>query len=238
MKHGASGDESPLRRTRGPATKRATRSLIAAAIVAAAMPAIGAGSGEAGRSDSNTNPLVLSRRSDGLDRGARYRLDTTIDASPAVVAAATLRFLTHQDFVPDGQRRVTLERSARGVLGYLYLALPLVSDRDAITWVTWKTAGERHRLSWREVSGRGPAPQPGVVRMPRVRGDFDFVPIRPGHTRLIYEVDVDLGGRLPAALVRRFIPSQIRSQIEGIQRIVGAAKRGDFDATNPFVLED
>ena len=42
----------------------------------------------------------------------------------------------------------------------------------------------------------------GVVRMPRLVGSYDLRPVEAG-TRVVYTVDSDPGGRLPAWLVKR-----------------------------------
>lgn len=175
---------------------------------------------EVERNDDAGTGYVLSRRSVSPRGLSAYRLITQINEDPDVVAKAAIRFLTDDEYCPVGQRRTTLGSEDGDVLGYLYLEIPFISDRDVTTRVSREEEGTTHRLSWREVANQGPPPTPGVVRIPRLRGTFEFVPYEDGGTEVLYEVEVDLGGMLPPALVRSFFPKQIKTQISGLRAVL------------------
>ena len=131
-------------------------------------------------------------------------------------------FLTDDRYVPAGQRRTTLRATETEVLSYLEIEVPLVSNRDVTSHVRFEepdSEGNR-RVHWREANEQGPDARPDLVRIPRLRGSFEFMPAEPAGTMVVYEMEVDFGGRLPGTLVRTFIPSQMRDQMSGLRSVL------------------
>ncbi|MGI9431480.1 MAG: hypothetical protein ACR2PQ_04665, partial [Myxococcota bacterium] len=158
---------------------------------------------------------VLSRRPAAREGTWTYRLVTRVGGPPERVARASLLVLTDDRYVPEGQRRTTLVEREGEVINHLLIDLPLAADRDVTNRVVIDGASPDgvHRLRWNALRGVGPDPQPDVVRIPWLRGSFAFDRAGGDTTEVVYEMEVDLGGRLPAALVRSFLPSQMKAQI-------------------------
>ncbi len=78
-----------------------------------------------------------------------------------------------------------------------------VSDRDVVLRSTRNEleAGGIF-IEFRSTSDENVPVARGVVRMPRLVGSYDLHPI-DGGTRIIYTVDSDPGGRLPAWLLKQ-----------------------------------
>ncbi|MGI9258445.1 MAG: hypothetical protein ACR2QQ_06400 [Gammaproteobacteria bacterium] len=163
---------------------------------------------------------VLSRGSSQVAGASRYRMVTTLEAPPAVVARAAIVFLTDDRYTPAGQVRTILRSDEREILTHLRIDVPLASDRDVVTRIVFDEQGGTHRLDWREVDGAAPDPAQGVVRIPHLRGSFELREGGLGVTAITYDTEVDLGGRLPAAIVASFFPRQIKAQMDGLRRAV------------------
>lgn len=70
---------------------------------------------------------------------------------------------------------------------------------------------------WWHLPGRV-AGEPGVVRMPFLRGRWSIQPIDHGHAQVTYQVTADPGGRLPAWLVRRGTLGTLPDVIERVRQ--------------------
>jgi Polyketide cyclase / dehydrase and lipid transport len=60
------------------------------------------------------------------------------------------------------------------------------------------------------------------VRMPLLRGSWTIEPLDATRSRVVYQVAVDPGGRLPGWLVRRGAVSALPDVIEQVRRRLGA----------------
>ena len=74
----------------------------------------------------------------------------------------------------------------------------VVAARDVVIDVR----REPHGCSWSEVGDRAPA-RSGTVRMPLLRGSWMVEPLGDSRSRVVYQVAVRPGGRIPAWLVRK-----------------------------------
>ena len=74
----------------------------------------------------------------------------------------------------------------------------VVAARDVVIGVR----REPHGCSWSEVGDRA-AERSGTVRMPLLRGSWVVEPLGDSRSRVVYQIAVRPGGRLPAWLVRR-----------------------------------
>ena len=185
---------------------------------------------EVERARDRSTSYVLSRRPAEREGTWVYRIVTTLDEAPETVSQAAILILTDDRYVPAGQRRTTLRANDREVLNHLHIEMPLVTDRDVTTRVVIDGAGADriNGLHWQSVDGQGPAPRSDVVRIPWLRGSFAFASAGSDGTEVVYEMEVDLGGRLPAALVRSFMPSQMKAQIRTLRGALADLRAGEL----------
>ena len=70
---------------------------------------------------------------------------------------------------------------------------------------------------WTELKEREPE-RKGIVRMPLLRGSWTIEPLDAMRSRVVYQVAVNPGGRLPGWLVRRGAVSALPDVIEQVRR--------------------
>ena len=96
----------------------------------------------------------------------------------------------------------------------------VVSARDVVVHVQDQSTPERSSCQWTDLKGREPA-RKGVVRMPLLRGSWTIEPLDTTRSRVVYQVAVDPGGRLPGWLVRRGAVKALPDVIEQVRRRLG-----------------
>jgi hypothetical protein len=97
----------------------------------------------------------------------------------------------------------------------------VVSARDVVVRVQSRsTPGGLSRCDWADVNEREPE-RKGVVRMPLLRGSWTIEPLDVTRSRVVYQVAVDPGGRLPGWLVRRGAVGALPDVIEQVRRRLG-----------------
>jgi hypothetical protein len=67
----------------------------------------------------------------------------------------------------------------------------------------------------------------GVVRMPRLAGEYDLVALAPTRTKVTYRLDADPGGSLPAWATLRFARNTPLQTLLGLRNQVHAT-RGQY----------
>jgi ribosome-associated toxin RatA of RatAB toxin-antitoxin module len=72
---------------------------------------------------------------------------------------------------------------------------------------------------WTEMTARVPE-RAGVVRMPLLRGSWTIEPIDATRARVVYQVAVNPGGRLPGWLVRRGAVSALPDVIDQVRQVL------------------
>jgi hypothetical protein len=72
---------------------------------------------------------------------------------------------------------------------------------------------------WTEVKARV-TERAGVVRMPLLRGRWSIEPLDAGRARVVYQVAVNPGGRLPGWLVRRGAVNALPDVIDQVRRVL------------------
>jgi hypothetical protein len=152
-------------------------------------------------------------------RVAAFRLEGKVDAPIAAVLEAQRR---PPRSTGDGPRRELLRRDGEVTVTYTYMPVPLLADRDLVLRQEHQhdASSGVHRFVWHTVDGEGPPPPEGVVRIQRSEGMWEFTPQGPGSTRLVLESLTDAGGSLPAWVVNRFYPGELRREWTGlIERI-------------------
>jgi hypothetical protein len=101
-----------------------------------------------------------------------------------------------------------------------------VSDRDAALRTVIEPRGPDAALvRFHAVTDPAAPPVDGVVRMPRLDGAFALSALAPARTRVVYDLDVDPGGALPAWLVRRTARDLPFETLRGLRREAAASPR-------------
>lgn len=130
---------------------------------------------------------------------------TTMTASAAQIAAWVGAVHTYTDWQHNCEEARVLPQSDGSTLTYNRIAAPWpVSDRDVVlrSTRTNRSDGSIH-IEFRSTDDARLEIPRGVVRMPRLFGSYDLKPVEGGGTHVVYTVDSDPGGSLPAWLVRQ-----------------------------------
>ena len=94
----------------------------------------------------------------------------------------------------------------------------VVAARDVVVHVQSRsTPDESSSCQWTELKDRE-LERKGVVRMKLLRGSWTIAPLEAGRSRVVYQVTVNPGGRLPGWLVRRGAISALPAVIEQVRR--------------------
>jgi len=151
-----------------------------------------------------------------------YRMEIAFEAEPEEVMSALEHNLVDPSTYPDGFERKILRRERGIVLSHDIIHAPLVfvSDRDVVirTEVIRESQTGYLTMRWRDTRSEGPAPEPGVVRIPSSRGSWTLVPDGSGGTLVVYQAHVELGGALPVAVVESQMPKEIADQAVQLRR--------------------
>jgi len=130
---------------------------------------------------------------------------TTMKTDPERIAAWVTAVHTYVDWQHNCEEARVLEQPDGTRLTYNRIGSPWpVSDRDVVLRSTRKNLEDGViRLDFRSTEvARVEVPR-GVVRMPRLVGSYVLTPTNDGETRVVYTVDSDPGGSLPAWLVKQ-----------------------------------
>jgi hypothetical protein len=162
------------------------------------------------------------------------RGETAIDAPLAAVLAVVADVPGQTRWMHDCvESRVVKSESASTRLVYNRTGAPWpVSDRDVVLeTVIDPVEPEKARVRFHSVASEAAPPLDGVVRMPRLVGEFALEALAPARTRVIYQLDIDPGGSLPTWLARstaRDLPFQT---LRGLSR--EAAQRARDAVSSP-----
>jgi hypothetical protein len=93
----------------------------------------------------------------------------------------------------------------------------VVAARDVVLHVRGQSdAPGRVGCSWSEVTGR--AERKGTVRMPLLRGSWTLERLDTMRSRVVYQIAVNPGGRIPGWLVRRGAVQALPDVIENVRQ--------------------
>ena len=96
--------------------------------------------------------------------------------------------------------------------------LLVISARDVVVRVqSQSTPDGLSRCDWTDLKEREPARE-GIVRMPLLRGSWTIEPLDARRARVVYQVAVNPGGRLPGWLVRRGAVGALPAVIDEVRR--------------------
>jgi hypothetical protein len=129
---------------------------------------------------------------------------TFIEAPPDRVVAWIEAAHTWVDWMHDCVEAREIRREGDLVVGYNRIDMPWpVADRDVVLHARVATRADGgYRAEFEHASDPDVPPRQGILRIPRLSGSYDLVPEADG-THIVYTVDTDPGGGLPAWLVRR-----------------------------------
>ena len=130
---------------------------------------------------------------------------TTMDADAEQVASWVTAVHTYVDWQHNCEEARVLMQPDGSRLTYNRIASPWpVSDRDVVLRSSReKLEGGGIRLEFRSTKDADLDTPRGVVRMPRLHGSYVLTPTAEGGTHVIYTVDSDPGGSLPAWLIKQ-----------------------------------
>jgi len=108
--------------------------------------------------------------------------------------------------------------------GYSYSVLQQswpVTDRDACTFynVTQDSVTFVVTISIKGVSTYIPE-KPDRVRMPKIKGSWQLIPVSKGVTKIVYQIHSEAGGEVPASLVNMFVTNTPYNNLLNLKKIV------------------
>jgi hypothetical protein len=130
---------------------------------------------------------------------------TTMNTSADRIAEWVTAVHTYVDWQHNCEEARVLSQPDGSSLTYNRIGSPWpVSDRDVVLRTTREPLDNGGiRLEFRSTEDANFDVPSGVVRMPRLIGSYVLTPTESGGTHVVYTVDSDPGGSLPAWLVRQ-----------------------------------
>jgi hypothetical protein len=165
-----------------------------------------------------------------------YRLTGRTDAAPErVIGALQIKFQDNR-YLPAGQTRVTLERGEDFLISHLHVDAPIVSDRDTVVRVTWRTDPDTgvHRMSWGPPAHGAPPTAPGIERIIS-RGFWLITPTAGGGADIVYQTHNEIGDSVPRWLIERMLNRQIVGELAILEAIL---ESGPADVAAPGQASD
>lgn len=135
-----------------------------------------------------------------------FRAVGEVAADPERVLAVLQDIDSHTRWMPDLSESRVVREAENEVWVYRVQDAPWpVSDRDVVVRSRLKVLepGKDLRIDFDSVTVDEISPNRGIVRIPHLRGHYRIQALAPGRSRVLYEVDVDLGGTLPDWLAAR-----------------------------------
>ncbi len=132
------------------------------------------------------------------------KANTSMAASPLEIAAWVGAVHTYTQWQHNCAEAHIIPQADDSLVIYNRVASPWpVADRDVVLQSTvTRNADESILIEFSNREDSAARIPRGVVRMPRLTGQYELTPI-DGVTQVIYTIDSDPGGKLPAWLVRR-----------------------------------
>lgn len=102
-----------------------------------------------------------------------------------------------------------------------------VSDRDVVLRSVKETKedGSETTMRFQNVTSPDKPPVKDVVRMPKLRGYYKLVRLAPDKTQVTYEVEADVGGRLPDWIVRSVVKDMPYNTLDRLRARVTPKKK-------------
>lgn len=135
-----------------------------------------------------------------------FRAVATLAADPDRVLEVLQDIDQHTRWMPDLTETRVLRQTENEVWVYRLQNAPWpVSDRDMVVRSRLRVIvpGKDFRIDFDAVTLDEVPAKRGVVRVPYLQGHYQIQALEPGRSRIVYEVDIDLGGTLPDWLASR-----------------------------------
>lgn len=136
-----------------------------------------------------------------------FRGQTVIDASIDDILAVMLKWQKHTDWMYRcAESKLLKELNDKEALMYNRTSAPWpVWDRDVIvtTRIQWSADKKHLAVTFHNVDSTLKAPPEHTIRMPRLVGFYKMWEVGPKQTRIMYQVDSDIGGSIPTWLAVR-----------------------------------
>lgn len=174
--------------------------------------------------------VVVSERGAGTRALPELRGEIEIDAPLAAVLAVIRDVPGQTRWMHDCvESRVVARESETVSLVYNRTSAPWpVADRDAVLHTTVDArAPDAASVRFRSIDAPAVPPVDGVVRMPKLDGEFALAALAPARTRVVYVLDIDPGGALPTWLARRTARDLPFETLRGLRRETVGEQGGD-----------
>ena len=167
-----------------------------------------------------TRDVTLEFRDDPQLEVREVRATTELPFPAARIFALVCDFTHYGSLVPGVQETKMMSGTAPSDYEIYMRYAPrfvVVSARDVVVRVQGRsTPNGSSACQWTDLKDREPE-RKGVVRMPLLRGSWTIEPLDAARSRVVYQVAVNPGGRLPGWLVRRGAVSALPDVIEQVQ---------------------
>jgi hypothetical protein len=168
-----------------------------------------------------TRGVAVSFRDDPRLDVREVRATTELPFPAARIVGLVCDF-RHYGSLVDGVQETRLLSGAAPADYEIYLRYAprfvVVAARDvAVRVETQSKADGAGGCTWTDVKAREPE-RKGVVRMPLLRGSWTITPLDAARSRVVYQLAVDPGGRLPRWLVRRGAVGALPDVIDRVRR--------------------
>ncbi|MEN0062665.1 MAG: hypothetical protein AAGA48_10980 [Myxococcota bacterium] len=124
------------------------------------------------------------------------------EVDPQVLGALMADLEQYEDLIFALVESEITERDADRVLVYQRQSIFGLSDREVLLWAKIDRLPPQTIVSWTTASDRPLALRRGAIRTPRNEGFWKIEPGAEGGTRVVHEIGVDAGGRVPEWIVR------------------------------------
>jgi hypothetical protein len=151
-----------------------------------------------------------------------------IPAPPERVYQALLEYERQVGKIGRVSEATVLSRDADELLVYERLNLPVISDRDFVLRVVHGADVARRWITYQAISGRGPGPRNGIVRVVRNNGEWELMPAQDGRATLARcEFRINLGGLLPLWMAKAGAGRELPQLFVDICRMsIGSGREG------------
>jgi hypothetical protein len=166
---------------------------------------------------------VFSRPTSGSDI-LELKATGTINAPPPAVFKVLSNYAQYKNIMPytEESRIIATEEGGKVVHVYCIINAPLVSRRDYTLRIVdesqWKDGNGFLKTRW-TLSNKGPALNPGIVRVTVNEGSWLLEPIENGtKTKATYQFSTTPGGSLPAWVSDKANTSTIPDVFEALRK--------------------
>jgi hypothetical protein len=198
--------------------------LSAVLLVAAHLPAVGAGDAGDGWivCDRVDNLTVYTRPHEGSPV-RECKAIGVIDSEPIVVKRVLDDTAEYPKFMPYVIESKTIRQSSEERIGYQRISPPIVGDRDYTVRVRFEcshcpTGGLTYCNRWEVANDQGPAEIKGVTRVKITQGSWLLEPLPGGKTRATYTIFSDSGGGIPTFLLNSANKTAIPKLFDAVRK--------------------